>query len=108
MNIFKYLILSLLVYLTSGCGGAGAPSQSGGGGTGAKEDATVVSFQITPAVTRTPVGLTRQFIAQLNMSDGTVIDVTNDANALVAYLISADCPSERQNPSGKPLPSVTK
>ncbi|WP_421309664.1 Ig-like domain-containing protein, partial [Aeromonas sp. 603696] len=80
MNICKYLILPILVYLTSGCGGAGAPSQSGGGSTGAKEDATVVSLQVTPAVVSTPVGLTQQFVAQLNMSDGSVIDVTRDAN----------------------------
>ncbi|EGQ8497967.1 hypothetical protein GRS44_17440 [Vibrio alginolyticus] len=41
--------------------------------------ATVTTLSVTPETASLPVGLTQEFIAQANLSDGTPVDVTNSA-----------------------------
>jgi 6-phosphogluconolactonase (cycloisomerase 2 family) len=72
-------LLGLMTLLTA-CGGGGGSSGGGGGGGGGGNNppaVTLSSISVTPASASVVAGLTLQFVATGNYSDGTTKDLTS-------------------------------
>ncbi len=82
MKRFKmkaYLVLTLLlgVFLLSGCGGGSDSIGESGGDAGTNDaGATLTAIAVTPVDPSIPSGVTKQFTATGNYSDGTSDDIT--------------------------------
>ncbi|HDZ8897942.1 TPA: Ig-like domain-containing protein, partial [Aeromonas dhakensis] len=66
-------------------------------------NAVVTALQVTPASERMPVGLSRQFTATAVLSDGSTVDVTQDAAVAWSTSEPAIATITTGNTSGTPL-----
>lgn len=78
MNLIKLCFLSLLTMVLTACGGEGGGLPSQGGGDGGETVPAIVSLQVTPATATVPVGFEQQYLAEVLLDDGSVLDVTSN------------------------------